>query len=572
MIDPKTLFRNRLQQIVDDASINVAFTVEYPRDASHGDVATNLPLLAAAIWPDGPHTPRSCAEKICEIVQNDTDLTDVFEEFSVAGPGFINGRLRAPWLNASVAEIIAAPHFGHTDMQNGKTILIEFTDPNPFKEFHIGHLMSNSIGEAMARLQEWTGATVRRLCYQGDVGMHIAKALWGMEQLMDEESLTLAALTKRDSIERVRFLGRAYAMGARAYDDEQHKTEINDLNKQIYDRSDEEVNERYDAGRSWSLAYFESIYERLGTKFATYYFESETGVVGRTIVEEFLAKGVFVESEGAVIFPGEEYGLHNRVFLNAKGLPTYEAKELGLATAKKRDYPDADVSVVVTGSEVQAYFMVVQKALSMIDQDLAQKTVHKAHGMLRLTSGKMSSRTGDVIAAAALLDETAAAARQRMEDGDDTIADYVGIAAIKYAVLKQTVGKDIVYDPDTSLAFEGNTGPYLQYTYVRTASVLRKAHDNPAKDANSEASVAEQKVQRLLYKFPTIVADAAREYAPSTVCTYLYDVAAAYNELYATEQIVGSARQNALVQITQAVGIVLTNGLTLLGIPTPERL
>ena len=572
MTDPKLLLRESLQRIANDASVDVTFTVEYPRDTAHGDVATNLPLVAAATWPNGPHTPRTCAEKICELLQADETLRVVFADFSIAGPGFINGRLQQSWLETSVAKIVAEEDFGRSTLQAGTTILIEFTDPNPFKEFHIGHLMSNSIGEAMARLQEWTGATVHRLCYQGDVGMHIAKALWGMERLMDEESVSLHALSQLDNIERVRFLGRAYAAGARAYDDEHYKKEIHDLNAHIYDRSDDDVNERYDAGRAWSLAYFEEIYARLGTHFTTYYFESETGVIGRAIVEEFVQKGVFIQSEGAVIFPGEEYGLHNRVFLNAKGLPTYEAKELGLATAKKRDYPSADISVVVTGSEVQAYFAVVKKALAMIDADLANMTVHKTHGMLRLTSGKMSSRTGDVVAATALLDETAAAARARMHDGDDTIADYVGIAAIKYAVLKQTVGKDIVYDPDTSLAFEGNTGPYLQYTYVRTASVLRKARETTSNDSVADTTAAEQKVQRLLYKFPNVIADAAREYAPSTLCTYLYDVAAAYNELYASEQIVGSPRQNALLQLTTAVGVVLGNGLTVLGIPTPERL
>lgn len=572
MIDPLTLFKTSLDTLLAARSLTgTNYVVEHPRDLTHGDVATNIALTVCQRWADAPQQPRSCADELCQLLNADVELQKVFEPFSVAGPGFINGSLRPAWLESSLNEAVHDQNFGQTYGQKGKSILIEFTDPNPFKEFHIGHLMSNSIGEAMARLQEWTGATVERLCYQGDVGMHIAKAVWGLSQLADDESLTLETIAARPLAERVLFMGRAYALGARNYETAAKST-IDALNSAIYARDDEMVNEWYDAGRAWSLEYFEGIYARLGTKFTKYYFESETGEKGLETVKEFLAKGVFKESDGAVIFAGEEYGLHSRVFINAKGLPTYETKEIGLALAKAADYPPADLSVVVTGNEVADYFKVVQKALSLINPDLAAKTLHRPHGMLRLTTGKMSSRTGEVIVATTLLDDLAEAAVGRMTDADTTIADQVGIAAIKYAVLKTTVGKDIIYDPDGSLAFEGNTGPYLQYTYARTVSVLRKAGAATAKSDEGELTAGETAVLRQLYRFPEVVKQAAAEYAPSNLCTYLFELASRYNELYAQEKIVGGKRQTALIQLTKAVGITIKNGLTILGIPVPDRL
>lgn len=561
MTDPLQLFKTRVEALLAARGLTaLKFVVEHPRDLTHGDVATNVALVAAVP-----------ADELCDLLKKDAALTAVFASFEVAGPGFVNGTLRPEWLADQVAEAAHDDAFGQSSGQTGQTILIEFTDPNPFKEFHIGHLMSNSIGEAMARLQEWTGATVERLCYQGDVGMHIAKAVWGMSQLAADESLTLKTIAAQSLAQRVLFMGRAYALGARAYADTA-KSAIDGLNGAIYARDDETINEWYDAGRAWSLEYFEGIYARLGTKFTKYYFESETGEKGLTVVKQFLSEGVFKESDGAVIFAGEEHGLHSRVFINAKGLPTYEAKEIGLAQMKAADYPQADLSVVVTGNEVTDYFKVVQKALSLINPELAAKTRHRPHGMLRLTTGKMSSRTGDVIVATTLLDDLAQAARERMTDADETIADQVGVAAIKYAVLKTTVGKDIVYDPEGSLAFEGNTGPYLQYTYARTVSVLRKAGPATVGDDTGKLTDGETAVSRLLYRFPEVVKQAAAEYAPSNLCTYLFELASRYNELYAQEKIVGGTRQAALLALTKAIGITIKNGLTILGIPVPERL
>jgi arginyl-tRNA synthetase len=233
--------------------------------------------------------------------------------------------------------------------------MVEYTDPNPFKEFHIGHLMSNSIGEAVARIIEANGAQIKRANWQGDVGMHIANAIWGK---MQKPELSW---------------GEAYTYGAQKYED--NKDEITGINKKIYERSDTEVNNLYDLGRKESLEKFEELYKKLGTKFDHYFFESKEGVEGKQIVEAHLEDGIFEKSDGAIIFPGEKYGLHTRVFINSNGLPTYEAKEMGLNKKKFEVEPDLYKSIIITGNEIKEYFKVFSAIIGKINDIAFNKTL-----------------------------------------------------------------------------------------------------------------------------------------------------------------------------------------------------
>jgi arginyl-tRNA synthetase len=277
------------------------------------------------------------------------------------------------------------------------------------------------------------------------------------------------------------------------------------------------------------------------------------------VVEENLDK-VFESSDGAVVFKGaEEEGLHTRVFINSDGLPTYEAKELGLAKIKFDEFP-YDQSIVVTGNEIQAYFKVLLKAMSLVFPDLAAKTKHVAHGMLRLPTGKMSSRTGDVITAEFLLAE----AMKARED----VTEPIAVAAIKYSILKQAPGRDIIFDLEKSLSFLGDSGPYLQYTAVRAQAIISKAPNLMAELAGEEPTAAE----KLLIRFPDLAAFAAQELAPNYIVTYLLELASAFNAYYAQNRIIGSGAENYRLALTAAVAQVLKNGLELLGIQTPDKM
>ena len=463
--------------------------------------------------------------------------------------------------------IKAGENLGMNESLKGQKIIIEYTDPNPFKEFHIGHLMSNTIGESISRIIEFHGAEVKRACYQGDVGLHTAKAIFGLLKIGD------------GAIGDIRKLGEAYSIGARAYEEEAFKNEINEINKKIYDRSDKEINKLYDWGREVSLEYFETIYEKLGTKFNFKFFESETGSFGKKIVEENIKNGVFEKSDGAIVFKGEKYGLHTRVFINSEDLPTYEAKELGLAKIKHDKYP-YDISVVITGNEINDYFKVLLRVMEIIFPELAQKTKHISHGMLRLPTGKMSSRTGDVITAESLIADVEKLTEEKIKDRNygkalgREIIEKVSIGAIKYSILKHTVGGDIIYDFEKSISFEGDSGPYLQYSCARAKSVLEKAKEEGIKASVGKMMTETLELEKLLYRFSEIVERAGKEYSPHYIASYLIELAGSFNSFYAKHKIVDKEDETSpyKVAIATAFATTMKNGLKLLGIQAPERM
>jgi len=577
----------------------VDITLEHPADEAHGDYATNVAMtsfrafaqaveshVGKIIWASTPVRMWKDPWELAGSIANELKSYNLHavEKIDVAGPGFINFWLSEHFLLEEMKRILdLGEKYGESTSGKGKNILLEFTDPNPFKEFHIGHLYSNIVGESLARLLEATGATVKRANYQGDVGLHVAKALFGLLQIQNSK-LQIQKWEKKTLEERVKILGRAYAMGARAYEaDEGAKKEIEELNSKIY-AQDPEIQELYNKGREWSLEYFETIYKRLGTAFDFFYFEREAGKVGLELVKQHLKDGIFEESQGAIVFPGEKHGLHTRVFINSQGLPTYEAKDLGLALTKYQDFV-FDKSIIITGNEVDEYFRVVLKALTFINPDLGQKTKHISHGMVRLPGGKMSSRTGDVITGEWLLDEAKGGVMKivrkagALDKGlQDSVAETVGLGAVKYALLKISIGRDIAFDFKESVSFEGSSGPYLQYTYARARSVLSQAK-NPTFKVGSfkgiQLNAEELSILRWLYRYPEAVDLAAQEFAPNVICGYLFELAQRFNAFYNKHRIL-QAKENGVrefrMKVTTAVSQVLSNGLFLLGIKAPQKM
>jgi len=277
-------------------------------DEQFGDFTTNVALQLA---PKLDKPPRGIAQAISsELIK-----LDIVESASPAGPGFINIKLKDDYLWQQVSGL--DENFGRSDKMSGKVIVLEHTDPNPFKEFHIGHAYSNTIGTSIGKMLLAAGAKVHQVSYHGDVGLHIAMAIYGLQQSQNGD------------------LGAAYAMGAQAYqNDSSAKEQIEKINTNIYKRDDPKINELYDSGRQQSLEAFEDIYKRLNSRFEKNYFESDVASEGMEVVKNNTPK-VFEESDSAVIYDGEKSGLHKRVFITKKGLPTYEAKEIGLAFAKK---------------------------------------------------------------------------------------------------------------------------------------------------------------------------------------------------------------------------------------------
>ena len=493
----------------------------------------------------------------------------------MAGPGFINFKVKDEALmKESLSERSEEKN------SNPEKIMVEFTDPNPFKIIHIGHLMSNTIGESIARLIEYGGAIVKRANWQGDVGLHVAKTIWGVLNLGEGE---FRAIADKALVERVDFLGRAYVKGNDACEESaEAKKEIEAINKKIFEKSDPKIQDIYEKGRQWSLDYFETIYERLGTKFDYYFFEGREGVEGKKIVEEHIEDGIFEKSEGATIFKGEKYGLHTRVFINSQGLPTYEAKELGLNHKKFEVEKGLSKSIIVTGNEITDYFKVLMKVIGLIYPDIAKKTLHIPHGMLRFASGKMSSRKGNVISAESLVDEIREQVKVKIADRiftekeADEISDMIAVAAIKFSILRAAIGGDIIFDSASSISFEGDSGPYLQYSVVRANSILNKAREEGIANfsADSEFPKIATPLEKLLIRFQDIAERAKNGYSPQHVANYLINLASAFNGFYASQIIVDrkSALSPYYVVLTKSFVKTMTDGLWILGIKVPPKM
>jgi arginyl-tRNA synthetase len=576
--------KQELEQVVAGVvkelfEIDVATELTRP-EAQHGDYATNVALqLSKQVGKN----PREVGEVLAEKLRTDSRLALV----DIAGPGFLNLRLTDEALRGAL-------HAASTRPLQGQVVVTEYSDPNPFKVLHAGHFYTSVVGDAISNLLAGAGAQVHRVNFGGDVGLHVGKTMWAITRELGGENPE--GLADIPAGERSEWMARCYVAGTNAYeDDEAARGEIIALNKRVYQLHtdadhDSPFAQIYWTCRQWSYDYFNAFYTRIGSGFERYYPESQTAPVGLVAVKEQLARGVFTESDGAVIFDGEKYGLHTRVFINSEGLPTYEAKDVGLSLKKWEDY-HFDQSVIITGNDIVEYMKVVLKAIEQFEPNLAQRTRHMTHGNVKLAGGvKMSSRKGNFLRAVDVLDAAAEANQQATESESESTV----LAAIKYSFLKNRIGGDIIFIPEESVALEGNSGPYLQYAHARARSILAKSSSSvilseveESSDTQEDLSTSplhsgsaqddklqpeERLLVRKLTEYPEVVARATTELMPHHVCTYLYELAQEFNRFYENNRVIGDDRQQLRLGLVESYADTLKEGLALLGIHAPERM
>lgn len=521
-----------------------------------GDYATNVALKLSSKLG---RPPNEIAQEIAaKLVSADKNITS-----AEATGGFINIKL------SDQALLRLAESITDTPLQ-GKTVVVEYSDANPFKILHAGHLYTSIIGDTIANLLSLAGANVHRVNFGGDVGMHVAKSLWAIINNLGR--VNPAALSAIPPEKHSEWLSERYIEGNRAFEENpENKAEIIKLNDQIYEivsRNDQDspLAKIYWTCRQWSYHYFEQFYNLLGIKFEKYYPESSVFKLGLETVRQHVPD-VYQESEGAVVFKGENYGLFTNVFINSKGLPTYSAKDVGLSMQKWQDY-HFDKSVIITSNEQRDYMKVVLKSIDQFAPELANATIHLTHGEIKLVGGvKMSSRLGNFLTAMDIIDTAEAASKNKSGSSDQIIT----IGAVKYSFLKQAIGPDIVYDPDESVSIEGNSGPYLQYAYVRASNILKKANQT----VDTEISDLTEDERFLLLKiseFSEVTETAVNELKPHHLCTYLYELAQKFNTFYERNRVIGSERQNIRLKLIKMYMDKLAHGLDILGISTPDKM
>ena len=527
-------------------------------------------------------------------IETDEGTKDVSLEgftVTVAVPGFLNFISPDEYFAEKVGVIAGnvEDFLGKNISQDeyfGKTVVAEFSDPNPFKVLHVGHLYTSVVGDSISRILELAGAKVVRANFGGDVGLHVGKTMWALSR----KNVSLDELKIED-------IAKCYVEGTQAYEEnEEAKAEIVALNKVFYavaelgaERSQERLEietlaedfgmstvemmklvELYWRGRELSYQYFEDFYAKIGVKFDKYYPESSVAGRGLKEVREHTGT-VYEESEGAIVYHGEKLGLHTRVFINREGVPTYEAKDVGLIFTKWDDW-HFDESVVVTGNEQTEYMKVVLASVAEYAPKLVERTSHLTHGLVKLPGNvKMSSRKGNFLKAVDVLEMV-----QEILGGAEADSRIV-LAAIKYAFLKYKMGGDIVFDPQESVSTTGNSGVYLLYSAVRAKKILVNVGDCSSSVQGSSSIDGSEKVSvrnlsKKVIQYKEVVQEAVAEKAPNKICTYLYELAQEFSRFYENVKVAGSEREGELAQLVKAYLNVMEHGLGLLGIEVPEEM
>ena len=561
--------KDQLKKFIQD-SYGLDFEPELTPSPANidADYSTNAPLKLAK---DLHKNPMEIAE----------ELKSAFSFADISAPGFLNFKISDSALQSFIdnfSEIQPSSDY------SGKTVICEFSDPNPFKVLHVGHLYTSIVGDSIGRLFEYAGAKVIRANFGGDVGLHVAKTMYVL-------------LQKNPAELNIEDIAKCYVEGTALYeDDEKAKAEITELNKEIYKINSEDIHgtplaDLYWRGRELSYDYFNNFYDKIGVHFDKYYPESTVAGLGLKTVKEQLEKGVYEESDGAVVFRGDKYGLHTRVFINKEGVPTYETKDVGLIFTKWQDY-HFDKSVVITGSEQLEYMKVVLKSVEQYAPELVEKTSHLTHGLVKLPGNvKMSSRKGNFLKAVDVLEMVSDALASEYNSHDS----IVSLGATKYAFLKYKMGGNIIFDPQESVKMTGNSGPYLLYSSVRAKKILsassNNAHSASIRDNGSERrseprndgreqggeqmrilETSERDLTLKLMSYKELLSEAISEMAPHKVANYLFELAQDFSRFYENCPVIGSDEEADRLKLVKAYLTTMTHGLNLLGISIPEEM
>ncbi|HLD79278.1 MAG: arginine--tRNA ligase [Candidatus Staskawiczbacteria bacterium RIFCSPHIGHO2_02_FULL_42_22] len=525
------------------------------------------------------------AKEEAEKLKAKLELPEFVSKVEVAGP-YLNFFIKHNYLARETLHSIykQAKQYGKPTQQKGKRTVIEYCGPNTNKPLHLGHIRNMALGNAICRILSFVGNEVHPVNIINDRGIHICQSMlayqkWGHGKEPDK---------KEDH-----FVGDFYVLFAKHAKESEKQGEIlkNEAQELLlkWERDDKETKKLWKKMNSWVLAGFAETYRRFGISFEKEYAESDYYLQGKELVYEGLKKSIFQKDPktGAIVAPLEKYKLPNKVLLRGDDTSIYITQDMYLATLRYRDFKFQQMMYVVA-SEQRLHFQQLFKILELLGKDYAKDMHHISYGLVNLPTGRMKSREGTVVDADDIMGEVAEMAKIEIKKRHSHLsereveerADLIALAAIKFFMLKTDADKDIVYNPEESLSFEGETGPYLQYTYVRTCSLLRKAknehHLQPTYPVNFEVFALEEelKILRLMTAFQEAVVKAAEMKKPHLLATYLITLAQAFNEFYHKCPVLSEDKNQTKARLLLVDGVrqVLENGLNLLGIKMPQEM
>jgi len=543
--------------------------------------------------------PVQIGEQIGTYLKEKVD--NLVTDFNVI-KGFLNLVIADTYYLNFLTEIKDNPQFGLTTPNSKEAILVEYSSPNTNKPLHLGHIRNNLLGYSVAEILKAAGHKVYKTQIINDRGIHICKSMVAWQRFGNGETPENTGL-KGDKL-----VGNYYVAFDKAYKEEiqeliaQGKSK-EEAEKQApifiaaqemlrqWEAGDPEVMKLWKQMNGWVYDGFAVTYKNLGVDFDSYYYESNTYLLGKDIVEQGLQKGVFFKKEdGSVWCDLTADGLDEKLVLRADGTSVYITQDMGTAIQRVKDYPDVKGMVYTVGNEQDYHFKVLFLILKKLGYNWASHLYHLSYGMVDLPSGKMKSREGTVVDADDLIaemEQTAKVISQELgkldgytEAQKEDLYHTIGLGALKYYILKVDPKKRILFDPKESIDFQGNTGPFIQYTYARIQSILRKyAETNNSKEITVIQPDALQEKEKNLLKsitlFPSIVQDAADNYSPAVVANYVYDLVKDFNSFYQNVSILGEEDTNKRhfrVALSKKIGEIIAESFKMLGIQVPERM
>lgn len=484
--------------------------------------------------------------------------------------GYVNFYIDKKKMAENVLRNALSDDFGRQTINN--KIVVEFASPNTNKPLHLGHLRNMSIGESVSRILSFTGNNVVKTSINNDRGVHICKSMLAYDKLGDGKS------PEEVGVKSDHFVGDYYVLFSKmAAQDEAWNDKAQEMLRKWED-GDPYTVELWKKMNKWAFDGFESTYRLFGIKFDKEYYESLIFRFGKEIIIDGLNRGIFTKREdGAAVVDLEEENLGKKVLLRPDGTSVYIVQDLYLAVLKDQEFK-YDQSIYVVGNEQEFHFAVLKAIFRKLGMDIAGKIKHLSYGMVELPEGKMKSREGTVVDADDLILETQKLAENELKERYTLTEEEmnerslkIALSAIKYQLLKIDITKNMVFDPKKAISFEGDTGPYLLYSYARAASILRKAGNYETASITS-VDPYEIKLIKKIDLFPKAVGYAYEKLSPSVAATYAFDLAQCFNEFYHACQVIGSEKQSLRLQIVNAFRVTLGKCLWLLGIEKIEEM
>lgn len=572
------MIKNNIKELLNKAIIKAGykipdnFDVDYPRDEEYGDYSSNIVMILAKTEKKNP---TEIANKILDNFRFD----GLQAEFN---NGFINFKLDNNYFLEAISKILDEQEkYGHSQISKSKKIIVEYSQPNVNKTMHIGHARNDYLGMAVSRILEATGDKVIKANYFNDRGIAIAKAM-----LMYNKNHT-GGTPESKNIRSDYFVSNIYAEYEKEIKTDPSLEEQAQEYLRKWEAGDPEILKLWQKITQWAYEGFAKTYDREGSKFDLEFHESEIYKSGKTVVEKYLKKGIFQKAkDGHIYVDLTKYGLDQKVLIRADGTAIYITSDLVLAE-KKNDLK-IDKSIYVVDIYQSYHFQVLFKIFELLDYKWAKKCYHLGYGYVFLKGEKMSSRKGNIIPTDQLIDDLKSKISKIMDKvvkqkvtsskQKDEIAEQLALGAIKYGMLKYEEQKDIHFDPEETIKLEGETGPYLQYTYARIQGILDKVESRKLK-VESFGKINISKVERDLMveltRFPEIILKSSEELKPHYLCNYLYNVTKSFNTFYNALSVLKAETEelkNFRLNLCQASAIVLKNGLTILGISAPEKI